>query len=226
MQRASLQGRSWRACSWQRERTHPRRASSRAGPASVQPSYRRSGQPPQRQSFRRSGRVPRPLSLSGLYPQFHSKVGGFPPAHVCPLAGAFGSVYGSRGQDHREGCLQSRSPSQAGFKAFARHPPSRTGPGRRSLGPGSIPHLADREFRRVGFSPPCSVRGRRRDVDRHARTHGRGQRHLLQVGALGARRAWRWLTASTKARMFCGQLVLVEARPCRCRHGSRRPFRP
>ena len=29
-----------------------------------------------RQSFRRSGRVPRPLSLSGLYPQFHSKFGG------------------------------------------------------------------------------------------------------------------------------------------------------
>ena len=35
----------------------------------------RSGIPQRRQSFQRSGRVPRPLSLSGLYPQFSPSLG-------------------------------------------------------------------------------------------------------------------------------------------------------
>ena len=58
----------------------PLHACARADPAFQQLSDPRSGQPLQRQSFQRSGRVPRPLSLSGLYPQFHSKFGGVSPS--------------------------------------------------------------------------------------------------------------------------------------------------
>jgi hypothetical protein len=60
-------------------RTDPPASRMRARRSCISATVRpRSGQPRRRQSFRRSGRVPRPLSLSGLYPQFHSSLGGFP----------------------------------------------------------------------------------------------------------------------------------------------------
>ena len=87
------------------------RAFAHADPAFPQLSDRRSGLPQRRQSFRRSGRVPRPIFLSGLYPQFHSKFGGFPPAQfrLAMVCTRFGSNSGSRGQNHPRGRAPRRN---------------------------------------------------------------------------------------------------------------------
>jgi hypothetical protein len=126
-------GRSWRACSWQRERMLRPRGRGHEDPAFRQLSDPRSGQPLRRQSFRRSGRVPRPLSLSGLYPQFHSKFGGFPRLHTGPRStrqkgpqnGAEPAVQTQEGE-HARILVWSRLRQEIKHRHIPAHPPSRT----------------------------------------------------------------------------------------------------
>ncbi len=226
-------GRSWRACSWQHARTRPPRGTR----AQVLHLGNREtdvvGNHDDARAFEDLAEFLDHFLFLGSIHSFTPSMAGVPAVAGCPrlsftpgVPGASGPISGSRAKTTWERSEWSRFPSQEGIMCRpldplralgAAHPPSRTGQGQEA----ALPFGAKSPHNRS-----CSLGvGRVARIDRHARTHGRAERDLLHVGALGARRLGLLHRIDEGAHVL-DQLGLVEGRLADAGMDRRRPSRP